>query len=322
MQKTWLRKSACVAVLALGASVAHAWPDKMVTVVVPWPAGGPSDIAARPVAKGLSEALKQPFVIDNKPGASGNIGSAAVANAPADAHTLLITASGPIAINKHLYKNLPFDPQNQLKPGSNLLRVPQVLVVHPSVPANNWEELKAYIQQQPGGVTWASAGNGTTQHMTGALLQERTGLKLSHIPYKGSAPAITDVVGGHVPVLIDSTIAVVPMIKAGKVKAIAVSGSQRAPHLPEVPTFNESGLPGFESYAWYGLFAPAGISAANLQTLNQATQTYLKSPEFQRVIAETGSDQVASSPEAFESFIAAEVARWEALAPKLGLQLD
>lgn len=322
MLQRGIGRGLCALALAAAAASAWAWPDKPVTVIVPWPPGGPSDIAARPIAKGLGEALKQPFIIENRPGAGGNIGTAAVAHAQPDGQTLLITASGPIVINKHLYKKMPFDPQKQLQPVSNLLRVAQVLVVHPSQPVNNLRELRDHIQKQQGNFSWASAGNGTTQHMTGALFQERTGLAMKHIPYRGSAPAITDLVGGHVPMLIDSTIAIVPMIKAGKAKAIAVSGRQRSPHLPEVPTFHESGLEGFESYAWYGLFAPAGLPKPVLAQLSQATQAYMKTPEFQRVIAETGSDQVASDPAPFAAFVQDEAARWEKLAPGLHLSLD
>src|SRR5258706_4508097 len=251
-----LKKTLLSLCLRGAAATASAWPDKAVTVIVPWPAGGPSDIAARPLSKGLAEALKQPFIIDNRPGAGGNIGTDAVVRAPADGHTLLLTASGPIVINKHLYKKMPFNALTDLQPVTNLLRVPQVRVVHPSVPASNLQELMAYIKSRNGDSPWASAGNGTTQHVTGAMFQQRTGLAMNHTPYKGSAPAITDLVGGQVPMLIDSTIAVLPMIKAGKAKAIAVTGRPRAPNLPNAPTTSEWGLPGFRTYAWYGLFAP------------------------------------------------------------------
>lgn len=322
MRLNTLKKSLIAACLAGACAVAAAWPDKPITIVVPWPAGGPSDIAARPISKGLNGLLKQPVVIDNRPGAGGNIGTNLVAKAPADGHTLLITASGPIVINKHLYRSMPFNPQADLQPITNLLLVPQVLVVHPSLPVNSLRELMAYIKERKGDFQWASAGNGTTQHMTGALFQSQTGLQMNHIPYKGSAPAITDLVGGHVPMLIDSTIAVVPMIKAGKAKAIAVSGKRRAPHLPNVPTFDESGLPGFESYAWYGLFAPAGTPQSVVDTLNTATLKYMQTPEFQRVVQDTGSEQVGSSPAVFTKFIQDETARWQKLAPSLNLSLD
>lgn len=317
-----LKKPVLGLALLAAASLACAWPDKPVTVVVPWPAGGPSDIAARPVSKGLGEALKQPFVIDNRAGASGNIGSSQVAKAPPDGHTLLITASGPLTINKHLYKQMPFNPQKDLQPITNLLLVPQVLVVHPSLPVNTLPELMAYIKARKGDFQWASAGNGTTQHMTGAMFQVRTGLAMDHIPYKGSAPAITDLVGGQVPMLIDSTIAILPMIKAGKAKPIAVSGKQRAPNLPQVPTFIESGLAGFESYAWYGLFAPAGTPKAVVDQINQATVSYMQTPEFKRVIADTGSEFVGTDVATFTRFVNEDAARWDAVAPKLNLSLD
>lgn len=309
-------------VLFCAAATAHAWPDRPVNVIVPWPAGGPSDIAARPISKGLSDALRQPFVIDNRAGAGGNIGTALVARAPADGHTVLITASGPIVINKHLYKKMPFDAQTDLQAVSNLLRVPQVLVVHPSVAASNLKELLALIKARNGEFQWASAGNGTTQHMTGAMLEQRTGLAMVHVPYKGSVPAITDVVGGQVPMLIDSTIAVMPMIKAGKVKALAVTGKVRAPNLPGVPTVAESGLPGFESYAWYGMFVPAKTPKAVVDQLNQATLKFMRGPDFQRVIQDTGSEFVGSDPDSFARFVKEDEARWNAVAPKLDLSLD
>jgi tripartite-type tricarboxylate transporter receptor subunit TctC len=308
--------------LASVATSSYAWPDKNITVVVPWPPGGPSDLAARPVSKGLSQAFGQPLIIDNRPGAGGNIGTSLVAKAQPDGYTLLITASGPITINKLLYKNMSFDPQKDLQPITNLLMVPQVLLVNPSLPVNNLQELIAYIKAKNGDFQWASAGNGTTQHMTGALFQNRTGLIMNHIPYKGSAPAITDVVGGHVPMLIDSTIAAIPMIKAGKLRPIAVSGKRRASNLPQVPTFEEAGLPGFESYAWYGLFTTAGTPKEVVTKINQATVSYMKSPEFKKVISDTGSEFVGTDPATFTRFINDDAARWQNLAPKLNLSLD
>jgi tripartite-type tricarboxylate transporter receptor subunit TctC len=234
----------------------------------------------------------------------------------------MVTASGPLVINQYVYKSMPFDPQNDLLPVTNLLLVPQVIAVHPSLPVNNLKELLAYIKAKNGDFQFASAGNGTTQHMTGELFKSVTGLKLDHVPYKGSAPAITDVVGGHVPMLIDSTIAVIPMIKAGKLKAIAVSGKQRAKNLPDVPTFNESGLPGFESYAWYGLFAPAKTPQPVIDRLNQASLAYMRSAEFSAVLDETGSEFVGTDPQTFSRFIAQEAARWKRVAGEISLTMD
>jgi tripartite-type tricarboxylate transporter receptor subunit TctC len=248
---------ASVLSLAAGAVVAQSYPTKPVTVIVPWPAGGPSDIAARPVAKGLSDSFGKVFVVDNRGGASGNIGTAVVAKSPPDGHTLLITSSAPIVINPNLFKSMPYDAQKDLAPITNVLRVPLVLAVHPSVPAKNLKELLAHLKAQGSKAQYASAGNGTPQHMTGELFKTAANLKdVTHVPYKGSAPAITDAIGGHVPLIFDSTIAILPQLTSGKLRPIAVTGAKRSPQLPDVPTFKEAGLAGVESYAWYGFFAP------------------------------------------------------------------
>lgn len=309
--------------LAAGAAWAQAYPAKPVTVIVPWPAGGPSDIAARPVAKGLAENLKQPFVIDNRGGASGNIGTALVAKAPGDGYTLLITSSSPIVINPNVFKSLPFNAQKDLAPITNLLRVPLVLAVHPSVPAKNLQELRAYLKAQGGKAQYASAGNGTPQHMTGELFKTAAGLKdITHVPYKGSAPAITDALGGHVPLIWDSTIAILPHLQSGKLRPIAVSGAKRSPQLPDVPTFKEAGLPAVESYAWYGFFAPAATPKDVVNKLNTEAQKVMKTPEFANVLKETGSDYVGDSPENFAKFIQAEQTKWAKVAKDSGATLD
>lgn len=297
------------------------WPNSTITVVVPWPPGGPSDIAARPVAKRLTETLGQPFVIDNRGGGGGNIGSAAVARAPADGKTLLITSSAPIVINPSLYKKMAFDPSKELTPITNLLRVPLVLVAHPSVPANNLKELIAYIKSQPQ-FSYASAGNGTPQHMTGELFKSITKLEVTHVPYKGSAPAISDLLGGHVPVMFDSMIAIMPHIKSGKVKVIAVSGAKRSSLLPNVPTFAESGYPGLVSYAWYGFFAPAHTPKAIINKLNAETLKIMKEPDFQKILADTGSDYVGDTPENFAAFVKDESVKWAKVVKESGATVD
>jgi tripartite-type tricarboxylate transporter receptor subunit TctC len=309
--------------LAAGAAMAQAYPSKPVTVIVPWPAGGPSDIAARPVAKGLADQLKQPFVIDNRGGASGNIGTAIVAKAAPDGHTLLITSSAPIVINPNLFKSMPYDAQKDLAPITNVLRVPLVLAVHPSVPAKNLKELLAYLKQQGPKAQYASAGNGTPQHMTGELFKTAASLKdITHVPYKGSAPAITDALGGHVPMIWDSTIAILPHLQSGKLRPIAVSGARRSPQLPDVPTFKEAGLPAVESYAWYGFFAPAKTPKEVVNRLNAEAQKVMKTPEFGNVLKETGSDYVGDTPENFAKFIQAEQAKWAKVAKDSGATLD
>ncbi|MFC4929878.1 Bug family tripartite tricarboxylate transporter substrate binding protein [Massilia sp. GCM10023247] len=303
-------------------ALAQNWPTKNVTVVVPWPPGGPSDIAARPWAKHLTETLGKSFVIDNRAGGGGNIGTAAVVRAEPDGHTLLITSSAPIVINPSIYKNMTFDPLKDLAPVSNLLRVPLVLVAHPSVPAKNLKELVAYIQSKKGDFSYASSGAGTPQHLTGELFNSVQKLNMTHVPYKGSAPAISDLLGGHIPMMFDSTIAIMPHIKSGKVRPIAISSAKRSPLLPDVPTFAEAGIPAVESYAWYGLFAPAKTPAAVVNKINAETIKFMKSPEFEKIRAETGSDYVGDTPANFSKFVQAESAKWSKVAKQSGATVD
>jgi tripartite-type tricarboxylate transporter receptor subunit TctC len=303
-------------------ALAQGWPSSTVTVVVPWPPGGPTDIGARPLSKGLTEALGQSFVIDNRAGGGGNIGTAAVTRAKPDGNTLLITSSAPIVINPSLYKNMSFDPLKDLAPVTNVLRAPLVLVVHPSVPAKNLKELMAYIQSKKGQFSYGSSGNGTPQHLTTELFSSVTKLEMTHVPYKGSAPAIADLLGGHIPVMFDSTIAIMPHIKSGKVRAIALTGAKRSPVLPDVPTFAESGLPQIESYAWYGMFAPAKTPKDVIAKINAEAIKVMKGPEFQKVLAETGSDFVGDTPENFSKFVVAEHERWGKVVKQSGATVD
>jgi len=274
------------------------------------------------VVKALSETLGQPFVIDNRAGSGGNIGSAAVAKAAPNGQTLLITSSAPIVINPSLYKSMPFDPAKDLAPVTNLLRVPLVLVVHPSVPAKNLQELAAYIKAQQGKISYASSGNGTPQHLTGELFKSVAKLDMTHVPYKGSAPAISDLLGGHVPMMFDSMIAIMPHIRAGKVKPIAVTATKRTTLLPDVPTFSESGHPELVSYAWYGMFAPAGTPKDLLNRINAETQKAMKQPDFQKVLADTGSEYVGESPEKFGAFVKAEAVKWAKVVKDSGATID
>jgi tripartite-type tricarboxylate transporter receptor subunit TctC len=310
-----------VASLLPSLSLAQGYPTKPVTVIVPWPPGGPSDIAARPLGKGLTDGLGKPFVIENKGGASGNIGTTQVATGPADGYLLLVTSSSPIVINPSLYKSMPFDPQKDLAPITNVLRVPLVLAVGPSVPAKNLKELIAYIKSQGGKFQYASSGSGTPQHLTGELFKTVAKLDMVHIPYKGSAPAITDALGGHVPMLFDSTIAIVPQLKAGKLRPIAVTGSKRSPLLPDVPTFTEAGVP-LESYAWYGFFGRAGTPKDVIDKLNAEALKVLKGPDFANIYKETGSEYVGDTPANFAKFIQAEAAKWGKVVKDSGATVD
>lgn len=303
-------------------ALAQGWPTKTVTVVVPWPPGGPSDIAARPLSKSLTETLGQPFVIDNRAGGGGNIGTAAVTRATPDGYTLLITSSAPIVINPSLYKKMTFDPLKELAPVTNLLRVPLVLVAGPSVPAKNLKELMAFIKSKNGQFSYASSGSGTPQHLTSELFASVTKLDMTHVPYKGSAPAIADLLGGHIPIMFDSTIAIMPHIKSGKVRPIAISSAQRSPLLPDVPTFAEAGVPGIESYAWYGLFAPAKTPKDVIAKINAEAVKIMKQPEFTKIRAETGSDFVGDTPENFGKFVHAEAVRWSKVVKESGATVD
>jgi tripartite-type tricarboxylate transporter receptor subunit TctC len=225
-------------------------------------------------------------------------------------------------INPSIYKKMPFDPAKDLAPITNLIRVPLVLAVNPSVPAKNLQELIAYIKSKQGQLQYASSGNGTPQHLTGELFKTTAKLDMVHVPYKGSAPALTDLIGGHVPLMFDSTIAILPHIKAGKLRPIAVTGAKRSPQLPDVPTFAEAGMPGFESYAWYGFFAPAKTPGDVVAKLNAEALKVMKSPGYQRVLEETGSEFVGDSPANFATFVKAEATKWGKVAKETGATVD
>lgn len=304
------------------AVAAQDWPSQSITMVVPWPAGGPSDIAARPLAQSLHEQLGVSVVVDNRAGAGGNIGSNMVVKGEPDGHTLLVTASGPVAINPYLYKNMPYDAEKDITPVSNLLRVPLVLVAHPDVPAKSLEELLAHIRSEKGAFQWASAGYGTTQHLTGELFRKTGDLDMIHVPYKGTAPAISDLLGGHVPMMFDSTIAIVPHIKAGSVRAIAITSAERSPLLPDVPTFKELGMADMQAYAWYGMFVRSGTPAEIVNKLNAAAAKFMESPQYQRIMADTGSENVADTPENFAAFVRAEAKKWGELVRSTGTSID
>lgn len=304
------------------AVAAQDWPSKPITMVVPWPPGGPSDIAARPLAQSLQEQLGVSVVVDNRAGAGGNIGSNIVAKGKPDGHTLLVTASGPVAINPYIYKTMPYDAENDFTAVSNLLRVPLVLVTHPDVPAKNLDELLSHIRGKNGEFQWASAGYGTTQHLTGELFRTSANLDMVHVPYKGTAPAITDLLGGHVPMMFDSTIAIVPHIKAGKVRPIAISSSERSPLLPDVPTFKEAGLPDVEAYAWYGMFVRSGTPKEIVDKLNAAANTFMESDTYKRIMADTGSEDVRDTADNFGVFVKDEAKKWGAIARKTGTTIE
>ncbi len=311
-----------MALLPAASVRAQGWPAKALTMVVPWPPGGPSDIAARPLAKGLQDVLGQPVVVENRAGAGGNLGTSAVVQAAADGHTLLVTSSAPIVINPSLYKKMAFDPAKDLIPVTNVLRMPLVLVTHPGLGVNDVAALMAQIRSKPDGMVIANSGNGTPQHLTAELFMDAAKLKLSHVPYKGSAPAIADLLAGHVPMMFDSLAAIMPHIKSGKVKPLAITASKRSPLMPNVPTMAEAGVQGVESYAWYGCFVKAGTPPAVVEQLNAAAIKVMKAPEFQKVLADTGSDYVGDTPANFAQFVKAEAVKWDRLVKLSGATIE
>src|SRR5512140_1202101 len=263
----------------LGAQ-AQSYPSKPIRLVCPFPPGGAVDIASRAVAHELTQILGQPVTVDNRPGAGGNIGAEITAKSAPDGYTLLMTTSGIMGINPALYSKLPFDPIKDFAPISMLVSLNNVLVLHPSVPAKSVQEVIALAKAQPGKLTYASSGNGTSIHLSGELFKTMTGVDMLHIPYKGSAPAVTDLLGGQVNMMFDNIPSSLPHIKAGKLRALAVTGAKRSQLLPDLPTIAEAGVPGYESYVWFGVVAPAGTPSSIVQRLNAAIAKAAAAPAF------------------------------------------
>ena len=285
------------------------YPNKPVKVVVPYPAGGPTDIVARVVFQQVSEATGQQFIIDNRAGAGGNIGAEAVAHAPADGYTLLIATTAH-TINMSLFSNLRYDVIKSFTPISLLTQGPLVLVATPGFPANNVTELIALAKAKPNTLNFASSGNGQSTHLSGELFNAMSGIKLSHVPYKGSAPALTDVMSGQVPLMFDTMLSAMPFVNAGKLKALGVTSSSRSPAAPKVPTIAESGLPAYEVFAWNGVLAPAGTPKAVTARLSEELKKAMQLPQVKDKFIAQGFAASWSSPEQFGIFLQDEVFKW------------
>lgn len=293
-----------------GVAAAQDYPSRPVKIVVPYPAGGSNDIIARVLAQKLSERVGQQFFVENRGGAGGNIGAESVASSEPDGYTLLLSAPGPLTSNVALYKNLPFDPTKAFAPVALIAQVPIVLMVHPSVPAKNVKDLIALAKAKPGTINFGSSGNGSTNHLAGELLRSMAGINIVHVPYKGAAPAMNDLIAGHIPVMFDNMPAVLPQVQGKKVNAIAVAGATRASAMPDVPTVAESGLPGFDASAWFGLVAPAKTPAAVLKKLEDEIAAILKMPDVQKRFTELGAEPGNVSGAAFGKFLADETTKW------------
>jgi len=313
-------------VLAPGVSrVAEAqqedYPSRVVRVVVPFAAGGGADAVGRAVAERLSARLGRPFVVDNRPGAAGNIGTEQVARAAPDGYTLLVTGPNH-ATNPHLFRQLPFDPVRDFAPVSLLTSAPYVLVAHAGLEARNFQDLLALARARPGVIAYGSAGNGTAGHLAMELIKSTAGIDLVHVPYRGSPPLLADLVSGQVSVGFDNVLSSAPLIAAGRLRALAVSGARRAPALPDVPTLAESGLPGFDVTVWQGLLAPAGTPAPIVARLNTEIVAALRSPDLRARLDQLGVEAIGSSPEEFARFLNAELARWGEAVRRSGARID
>ena len=299
-----------------------AYPSKPITIVVPFSAGGTTDILARIVGQSLGTELGQTVIIDNKPGAGGNIGAQAVARAAADGYTLLMGTVGTHAINAALYKKMPFDPAKDFAPISRVAMVPNVLVVPASQPYKTVGQVIAAAKAQPGKLTFASSGSGTSIHLSGELFKSVTGIDILHIPYKGSAPAVTDLLGGQVTMMFDNLPSSMQHIKSGKLRAIAVTSAKRSPELPDVPTVAESGDKGFEATSWFGLCAPAGTPPAVMAKLNAAVVKLLANADVKKKLAEQGAEPHGEKPEQFAAFIRSEATKWGKVVRESGATAD
>jgi tripartite-type tricarboxylate transporter receptor subunit TctC len=304
------------------AAVAQVYPSKPVRVIIPYPAGSTPDLVGRTLSGQLQKSLSQPFVVENRTGAGGNIGTEAVAKSAPDGYTLLVAINGPVAVNKHLYKSLPFDPDKDLLPISLLASAPQMLVVTPSVPADSFKAFIDHARRNPGRLSYGSVGSGSASHLTMELLKADAKIYLVHIPYRGFPPAVTDMLAGNIDTMFAIIPAVLPQVRAGKMKALAVTALKRSSLAPEVPSVAELGYPQLESLAWIGLLAPAGTPREVISRLSSETMRGMQTAETRDALGKQGFDVVANSPEEFARWIRAESGKWAKVIRSSGATAD
>jgi len=301
--------AACAALLAVPAAAQTSYPAKTVRIVVPYAAGGNTDFTARAVAEKLTDAYKRQVIVDNRPGGATNIGAEVVAKAPPDGYTLLMGGASN-AINMSLFKKLPYDTLRDFEPIVLCVQGANVLAIHPSLPAKNLREVIALAKAQPGKLNFASSGLGSSNQMAGELMKMMAGISIVHVPYKGNAPALTDLLGGHVEMIFNGVPSVLPLIQSGRVRGIAIGSLKRFQALPNLPTFDESGLKGYEATTWFGLLAPAKTPRDLIARLNVDVDKALKSPDLKARFLNEGIEPMGGSPESFTKFIRAEIDKY------------
>jgi len=303
-------------------AAADEYPNRPVKIVVPFAPGGSTDVVARILADKLGAELKQTFIVDNRAGASGNIGADAVAKAQADGYTLLMGTTGVLSINAHLYKDMPFDPAKDLAPVAYTSLITNILVVNPGVPARNVAELIALAKGKPGSLTFASSGAGSSTHLSGELFKSLAGVDILHVPYRGSSQALIDLIAGQVTMLFDNAPSSLPFVEQGKLRALAVTSTRRLPNLPDVPTLDETGVRGYESLSWSGLVAPAATPRPVIDRLNAAVGRVLKMEDVKQRFATMGVEAVGGTPEQFAAHIRAESEKWGRLIKTANITLN
>ena len=319
---TRVAASLAAAILLTCAALAAEYPTRPVSIVVAFTPGGPSDVLARIIGKRLNEILHQPFIVENRPGAGGNIAAEQVVNATPDGYTLLMGNNSILATNAALYKKLNYNPEKDFIPISLIGSQANILVVNPSVPANSLAELIALAKASPGTLNFASSGHGAAAHLAGELFRTEAKINIVHVAYKGAAPALQDVIAGHVQMMFATAASVIGLIKQGKVRALAVTTPKRTALLPDLPTMDELGLKGFDATTWHGLVAPTGTPRPVIDTLHFAIMEALKDPATQKLLTDLGVDIIGSTPKEFEAYIHSEIPKWTAVVKASGAHID
>jgi len=318
--------SAILLGLTVGASAlaqaADNYPNRSITMVVAFPAAGTTDILARLIGQKLTEKFKQTVIVENRPGAGGNIGTAYVAKAAPDGYTIMMGTIGTQSINPSLYKKMPYDAAKDFVPITRAAMVPNLLVVNKDAPFNTLPEMMAYGKANPGKLTYGSSGNGTTLHLSGELFNLMSGSKITHIPYKGSTPAVADLMGGQISMIFDNMPSVIQQVKSGRLKALAVTSAQRNAQLPEIPTIQELGVAGYEVWSWFGLLAPAATPKPIVDKLNASIVDIIKQPDVQTKIIELGAVPVPETSAEFGAFIEAETLKWAKVIKEANIGMD